>query len=248
MSSPSLNVSWGSVIKTLLGSLPNLQCMNLVSVMGWQMDMANPTSDLGVKLLLSDPPLKKIPRLNSFSLNAVLIDNPGIYAFLELHSQTLRTVKIQHGPYSASYVGPHASSICLPRLKTIIAPDGYFIRLSQEQPSSEAGMSNPSMPVSLTEASITWQDVGAPIDSPIASLSTSYESLTSLTCRRLGTNEDLFELLAGSFTNLKSLTIDGCDLRALDRRSDGAPAPTAMVRESQLKVSSQFSSADCNCI
>ncbi|EIM84477.1 uncharacterized protein STEHIDRAFT_148509 [Stereum hirsutum FP-91666 SS1] len=89
-------------------------------------------------------------------------------------------------------------------------------------------MSNPSMPVSLTEASITWQDVGAPIDSPIASLSTSYESLTSLTCRRLGTNEDLFELLAGSFTNLKSLTIDGCDLRALDRRSDGAPAPTAM--------------------
>lgn len=195
--------------------------------------IANLTSKHGAKLLLSDPPLKKIPRLTSFSLSADTLDNPSVYAFLELHHQTLQNVEIQYMPLGgpsfveqATYVGPHASSIYLPGLKKLTAPDGYFLRISQTQPSSEAGMSNPSMPVSLTEASITWQDVEASIDSPIASLCASYESLTSLTCRRLGTNEDLFELLAGSFTNLKSLTIDGI---ALERKGDDDAAVTVVT-------------------
>lgn len=179
-SSGAFDTGYLPLLKRFLSSLPALRKLHL--------DFLHPREDRPrshdhihtspMKLLLSDPPLKLIPRLESLSLHAEIIDNPSVYEFLNLHRQTLKDVEISnmYGPIIAcdiTCVGMHGpgSLLKLEKLERLVAPECYFRHTTQSQPSSSSDACPKSM--ALREASITWQDLVLPIDPVITSLDAS---------------------------------------------------------------------------
>lgn len=186
-----------------------------------------------MKLLLSGPPLELMSDLESLSLSAEIIDTPSVYELLGPHRRTLRDVEISHmfGPIIAcdvTCIGMHGpgSLLELERLERLVAPECYFRHITDSRSQSQSPSDACPKSMTLREAFIIWQDVALPIDPTVASLDASRDSLHSLTCRRPGANADLIETLAGRFTNLRTLIING--FVGSEAESD-VPADVTMV-------------------